>query len=438
MIRRILRLVFDSVAGQVIVLLVVSIAAMHGVLTAYFFLSNPRGAFAVSPAETAGEIGATAHLLAAASPDERPRLIELMMKGTLPSIAVCAEPVPKEADEVRFGPLASRLGTAATARKVFGSHPAPGDELIGPLYLTLTDGACYRLDLPEAEAPRFFGPGTTMLGFLLITTVVLVSWAMVVIIGPLRRFEAAVERLRDMRSGVSVPEIGPRELRSAISAFNRMRARIGKLMAEKTTMLAAVSHDLRTPITRLRLRAEFIEDETIREPMLADLDHMAALTQVALVHLSGTDSPEPFVQTDLPSLLQTIADQFADLGHAVSYEGPSRLAARVRHRDILRAVTNLVENAVRYGDKVVVSLKTLPGHRLTISVADNGPGIPAAEREHLLEPFVRGDSARSTLPNSGFGLGLTIARDVAEAHGGSIVLADNTPRGLLATLDIEG
>ncbi|WP_370675369.1 ATP-binding protein [Pleomorphomonas sp. PLEO] len=436
MIGRVLRLVFDSVAGQVIVLLVLSIAAMHGVLTAYFFLSNPRSTFAASPGEITGEIGAAAHMLAAATPAERPRLLELL-KETLPSITACAAPVPENADEIRFGPLASRLGNAATARKVFDGRPAPGDEFIGPLFLMLADGACYQLDLSDGEAPRFFGPGTIVLGFLLVTTVVLVSWSMVLIIKPLRRFEVAVERLRDMRSEVSVPEIGPRELRSAISAFNRMRARIGKLMAEKTAMLAAVSHDLRTPITRLRLRAEFIEDETIREPMLADLDHMAALAQVALVHLSGTDSTEPFDQTDLPSLLQTIADQFADLGYTVSYEGPNRLAARVRHRDILRAVTNLVENAVRYGDKVVVSLKKLPGRRLAIAVADNGPGIPAAEREHLIEPFVRGDSARSSLPNSGFGLGLTIARDVAEAHGGGIVLSDNPPRGLLATLEIE-
>ncbi|WP_051228493.1 ATP-binding protein [Pleomorphomonas oryzae] len=437
MIGRILRLVFGSVAGQVIVLLVLSIASMHGLLTAYFFLSNPRTIFAASPGEITGEIGATAHMLAAASPAERPRLVELL-KGTFPSIAACSGPVPANAEEIRFGPLASRLGNAASARKVFDGQPAPGDELVGPLFLVLSDGSCYWLNLANTHGPRFFGPSTIVLGFLLLTTVVLVIWAMLVIIRPLRRFEAAVERLRDMRSEVLVPESGPRELRSTISAFNRMRARIGKLMAEKTAMLAAVSHDLRTPITRLRLRAEFIEDETIREPMLADLDHMAALAQVALVHLSGTDSPEPFDKTDLPSLLQTIADQFADLGHAVTYEGPSRLAARVRHRDILRAVSNLVENAVRYGDKVVVSLNKLSDRRLAISVADNGPGIPPADREHLLEPFVRGDSARSSLPNSGFGLGLTIARDVAEAHGGSIILADNPPHGLLATLEIDG
>lgn len=437
MIGRVLRLVFGSVAGQVIVLLVLSIASMHGLLTAYFFLSNPHTIFAASPGETTGEIGAAAHMLAAASPAERPRLVELL-KGTFPSIAACSGSVPANAEEIRFGPLASRLGNAASARKVFDGQPAPGDELVGPLFLVLSDGSCYWLNLPNTHGPRFFGPSTIVLGFLLLTTVVLVIWAMLVIIRPLRRFEAAVERLRDMRSEVLVPESGPRELRSTISAFNRMRARIGKLMAEKTAMLAAVSHDLRTPITRLRLRAEFIEDETIREPMLADLDHMAALAQVALVHLSGTDSPEPFDKTDLPSLLQTIADQFADLGHAVTYEGPSRLAARVRHRDILRAVSNLVENAVRYGDKVVVSLNKLSDRRLAICVADNGPGIPPADREHLLEPFVRGDSARSSLPNSGFGLGLTIARDVAEAHGGSIILADNPPHGLLATLEIDG
>lgn len=437
MIGRALRLVFDSVAGQVIVLLVLSIAAMHGVLTAYFFLSGPRGAFSASPAETTGEIGAAAYMLAAARPDERPRLIALL-QDVLPSIVVCNGPVPAEAQKVEHGPLASRLGEVAVAYKVFGSWPAPGDEMVGPLYLVLADNTCYLLDLPKAEAPHFFGPGTTMLGFLLITTVVLVSWATAAIIGPLRRFEVAVERLRDMRSEVAVPEIGPRELRSAISSFNRMRSRIGKLMAEKTAMLAAVSHDLRTPITRLRLRAEFIDDESIREPMLADLDHMAALAQVALSHLSGTDSREPFDATDLPSLLQTIADQFADLGHAVTYEGPSRLTADVRARDIQRAVTNLVENAVRYGDRVVISVERRPGGMQAISVVDDGPGIPAAERSRMLEPFVRGDSARSALPNSGFGLGLTIARDVAEAHGGGIELADNSPHGLRVTLEISG
>ncbi len=436
MIGKTLRLIFGSVAGQVIVLLVLSIAAMHGLLTAYFFLANPRSVFSASPGEITGEIGSAVHLLADASPGERPRLVELL-QGTLPSLQKCSVPVPEGAVTIDFGPLASILGNAAKARKISDTNEGPGRELFGPLFLELSDGSCYSLNLPVGKAPRFFSPNAIFLAFLMITTIVLVSWAMLVIIRPLRHFEAEVERLRDMRSDVLVPEIGPRELRSAISAFNRMRARIGKLMAEKTTMLAAVSHDLRTPITRLRLRAEFIEDETIREPMLADLDHMAALAQVALVHLSGTDSPEPFDQTDLPSLLQTIADQFADLGHAVSYEGPNRLTARVRHRDILRAVTNLVENAVRYGDKVLVSLEKRPSRQLAIVVADNGPGIPASEREHLLEPFVRGDSARSSLPNSGFGLGLTIARDVAEAHGGRIVLGDNPPHGLLAILEID-
>lgn len=436
MIGKTLRLVFGSVAGQVIVLLILSITALHGLLTAYFFLSNPRSVFSASPGEITGEIGSAVHLLVAATPDERPRLVELL-QGTLPSLQKCTAPPPEDAASIDFGPLASILGNAAKASKISDTNEGPGKELFGPLFLELSDGSCYWLNLPTGKAPRFFSPNAIFLAFLMITTIVLVSWAMLVIIRPLRHFEAAVERLRDMRSDVSVPEIGPRELRSAISAFNRMRARIGKLMAEKTTMLAAVSHDLRTPITRLRLRAEFIEDETIREPMLADLDHIAALAQVALVHLSGTDSPEPFDQTDLPSLLQTIADQFADLGHAVTYEGPNRLAARVRHRDILRAVTNLVENAVRYGDKVVVSLEKLPNQQLAIVVADNGPGIPASEREHLLEPFVRGDSARSSLPNSGFGLGLTIARDVAEAHGGRITLGDNQPHGLLAILEIQ-
>ena len=436
MIGRVLRLVFDSVAGQVIVLLVLSIAAMHAMLTSYFFLANPRSPFAPSPAETVGEIGTAAHVLSAAPPADRPRLVELL-RNTMPTLAACDEPLPAAAQRISNGPLPARIGSAGAALKVYETEsPEPWSELNGRLYLQLADRSCYRLDLKESKWPGFVGPGSTTLMFLVVVTVVLVSWAIIVITGPLRRFEAAVERLRDVRYDEPVPEDGPREIRSAISAFNRMRARIGKLMAEKTTMLAAVSHDLRTPITRLRLRAEFIEDASIRDPMLADLDHMAALAQVALTHLSGTDSREPFGSTDLPSLLQTIADQFADLGHAVTYEGPHRLAANIRANDMQRAVTNLVENAVRYGKTVFVSLEKRSGTTLAITVSDDGPGIPEADRQHLLEPFVRGDSARSALPNSGFGLGLTIARDVAEAHGGGIILSDNSPHGLRATLEI--
>lgn len=436
MIGRALRLVFDSVAGQVIVLLVLSIAAMHTALTSYFFLTSPRTFEAASPAETVGELAVVVDMLAAVTDAERPRLVTLM-QATLPTLTTCVT-VPADAGPVRRGPLSDRLASSAEALKVTDGDPEPWSELSGRLYLRLADGACYQVDLPEIGNPGFLGPGLITITFLVVAIVVLVSWAIIVITGPLRRFETAVERLRDVGSDAAVAEDGPRELRSAISAFNRMRARIGKLMAEKTAMLAAVSHDLRTPITRLRLRAEFIDDETVREPMLADLDHMAALTEVALTHLSGSDSREPFSPTDLPSLLQTVADQFADLGHVVTYDGPARLTASVRHRDILRAVTNLVDNAVRHGKTVTVSLGRRPGGLLAISVTDDGPGIPAEDRERLLEPFVRGDSARGALPNSGFGLGLTIARDIAEAHGGAIHLGDNAPHGLVATLEIVG
>lgn len=438
MIGRALRLVFDSVAGQVIVLLVLSIASMHVALTTYFFLSNPRLPAFTSPAETVGEIATAAHILAATPPAGRAPLIDSIHQ-VLPTLAACTAPIPADARRLERGPLPGKLGEAGAAFKVETPTRGgePWSEFAGRLYLRLADGSCYTLDLEESPSPGFFGPTSFTLLFLLVATVVLVSWAIIVITGPLRRFEAAVEQLRDMHSDEAVKEDGPRELRSAISAFNRMRARIGKLMSEKTTMLAAVSHDLRTPITRLRLRVEFIEDASIREPMLADLDHMAALAQVALTHLSGTDSREPFDPIDLPSLLQTIADQFADLGHNVSYDGPHRLTANIRARDIQRAVTNLVENAVRYGSVVTISMEKTSATRLSIIVSDDGPGIPADQRAHLLEPFVRGDSARTALPNSGFGLGLTIARDVAEAHGGGIELADNSPKGLRAILDIR-
>jgi signal transduction histidine kinase len=280
------------------------------------------------------------------------------------------------------------------------------------------------------------GPGVFTLIFLAIATTLMVGWTTFVITRPLRRFAAAVENFRDMRNDDVIVEDGPAEIRAAIAAFNRMRTRIGKLMADRTAMLAAVSHDLRTPITRLRLRAEFIEDAGQRGPFLADLDHMADLTQAALRHLSTAESRDPYEATDLPSLMQTIADQYGDMGHDVAYAGPERFTARVRLRDMQRAITNLVDNAIRFGQHVALSLETVSGTRLDIVVADDGPGIPPEERRRLIEPFQRGNSARTSESGAGFGLGLAIARDIAEAHGGELRLEDNTPQGLRAVISI--
>ncbi len=278
------------------------------------------------------------------------------------------------------------------------------------------------------------GPLLATILFLTISLGVLGIWATRALIAPLQTFVAAAQRFSADGAGTIPEDAGPAEIRALAHALNAMQTRISGLVAERTRMLAAVSHDLRTPITRLRLRAEFLPDEDERRRMLADLDHMEVLVQGALMHLSEGRSRAESIAADLPSLLQSVADQFYDLGKEVTYRGPERLVAMVRPHDIQRAVTNLVENAVNYGDQPSISVGRLPGGELEIRVEDNGPGIAEDRIAAMLEPFTRGDQARGMNASEGFGLGLSIARSIAEAHGGRLVLGNRTPHGLVASI----
>lgn len=229
---------------------------------------------------------------------------------------------------------------------------------------------------------------------------------------------------------------GPDEVRVASRALNRMQARIRGMIVDRTRMLAAVSHDLRTPITRMRLRAEFIDDEDTRRQMLRDLDQMGAMVHAALSYLRDGQDTQSRSLVDLASLLQTVCHDFADTGEKVTYEGPDHLLASLRADEIRRAVGNLVENALKYGGAcAIVRLRPASRNEVDIEVVDRGPGIPNELKAAMLEPFARGDAARTMGDRSaGFGLGLAIARSAAEAHGGSLLLQDGEPSGLVAVL----
>jgi signal transduction histidine kinase len=189
---------------------------------------------------------------------------------------------------------------------------------------------------------------------------------------------------------------------------------------------------LRTPITRLRLRSEYIENETQRAETLYDLDQMQAMLESVLSFLSSGSAAKPTL-VDVAALLHTISEQFSDCGHVVRYAGPIRAPCTIRPSEIGRAVTNLVENAVRFGTEVDIRL-TASADQATIEVSDNGPGIPKHRQADMLKPFVRGEEARTMNEKSGFGLGLSIAQAVVHGHGGELSLHDNAPQGLLVRI----
>ncbi|MEK9662234.1 MAG: ATP-binding protein, partial [Alphaproteobacteria bacterium] len=220
-------------------------------------------------------------------------------------------------------------------------------------------------------------------------------------------------------------------------AFNAMQERLSRFIGDRTRLLAAISHDLRTPITSLRLRAEFIDDEETRAKVLETLDEMARMAEATLAFARDDAAAEETRPVDLAALLQSLADDLADLGHDVTCAEAPALAYRCRPVALKRALRNLIENAVRYGDRARISLAATPeGPR--IAIEDDGPGIDPAALERVFEPFVRLEESRSR-ETGGVGLGLAIARSIVRAHGGELSLVNRSDAagkvaGLTATV----
>ncbi|MEH6791911.1 sensor histidine kinase [Parasphingorhabdus sp.] len=238
----------------------------------------------------------------------------------------------------------------------------------------------------------------------------------------------------DFRPGETpaLPEQGPPDTRDLIRAFNAMGARVSTMISEKDVMLGAIGHDLRTPLAALRVRVENVEDATERERMIAgieDIDHMLD-DILSLARLGRSqDQAEP---VDIRSLIETVVDEFTDLGHIVRYQRGDKQRALVRETLVRRALRNLVGNATLYGKAADISVEN-SGDRLMIHIDDSGPGIPEATIESMFEPFLRGEASRNRA-TGGSGLGLTLARAIARDHGGDIILKNRAGGGLRATL----
>ena len=236
--------------------------------------------------------------------------------------------------------------------------------------------------------------------------------------------------------GEALSAEGPREISQVAEALNDMRRRVRSLVNERTQMLLAISHDLRTPLTRLRLRSERVADPKLRDNMLRDIAAINEMLGETLAYLREGGTLEPAQLIELPSLLQTICAQFTDIGHTVSYSGPDRLAFACRVNAVTRAIANLVDNGTKHGGVVTVALESVQDGKVRIEVSDDGPGIAADLREKVFEPFFKGDSARNAAGRGGFGLGLSIAREIIRRHGGDIQLVDRLPNGLIVRLTL--
>ncbi len=249
---------------------------------------------------------------------------------------------------------------------------------------------------------------------------------------PLQQLAQAADTLGQNLDTPPLSETGSTEMRTAAQAFNRMRDKIRRLIDERSRALAAVSHDLRTPLTRLRLRSELIEDERLRNQMTADLDAMAQMIDATLDYLRGLRESEPVRPIDIDALLDSMAEDSAALGREISVEGKAMAAYPGRLSALRRAIQNLIDNACKYGRTPRIRIEDTPP-ALQLIVEDDGPGIPPEALVRVTEPYYRPDAARAS-GSGGVGLGLSIVKDVALLHGGELRLANRPQGGLEATL----
>ncbi len=251
---------------------------------------------------------------------------------------------------------------------------------------------------------------------------------------PLKQLAQAADTLGRDLDAPALAEEGPTETRRAAQAFNRMQARIKRLVNERSRALAAVSHDLRTPLTRLRLRAELVDDETLRDQMAADLDAMAAMIDATLDYLRGLQASEAVRPIDINALLASMSEDALVLGRRISIQGQALAPYTGRLSALRRALQNLIDNAIKYGTCAHLRVDDDAGE-LRIMVEDEGPGIEPHELARVTEPYYRPDASRSSA-TGGVGLGLSIAKDIALLHGGDLVLTNRAQGGLCATLKL--
>jgi signal transduction histidine kinase len=411
----------------------------------------------------AERIASVIRLLDALPAEARPaaqRAMERQHVHILPAVsdAPSGEPVPALADSlasVLGGDRAAELWRLREEPCRFvqaGSQSAPVPQLgsvdcrvvVYRARLPLADGTQVVLEVPlrslRPEPPFLLRPHA-----LLIFVVLIVASAMLAVrvaTRPLRELVTAADALGRNIEGPPLPERGPRELRVAAKAFNAMQTRIRSQIEERTHMLAAITHDLKTPLTRMKLRLEQLSDLELKGRLGLDVGAMQSLIDEGLNMARSLDDRTPFVELDLNSLVASVCADAVEAGMDIAWDGDdsARRLIRVRGRadDLRRVFSNLIDNAVKYGRRAQVDLtQEESGHGAwaRVSVRDWGPGIPAAQMQDVLKPYYRIEESRSR-ETGGTGLGLAIAANIVRAHGGALILRNRPGGGLEAAVTV--
>ncbi|PNG44628.1 two-component sensor histidine kinase [Pseudomonas asplenii] len=299
----------------------------------------------------------------------------------------------------------------------------------------LVDGSWLSFIPPERSWGLEFGVRIAIVIALGLIATLLVAWvATRQLANPLQRFTRAARRFGTDLRAPPIKLEGPDEIRQAIIAFNTMQAQIQHFIAERTHMLASISHDLRAPLTRMRLRSEFMEDLDHQGKLIRDVEEMQSMINAALAFFREDTHREQTTAFDLSELLQTIVDDYRDQQINVDFDGPAHLVYEGRPLGIKRVIVNLLENALKYAQRPVISLRR-DEYSICIEVSDEGPGIPEAALEQVFDPFFRLEASRNR-DTGGVGLGLSAARAIVREQGGELTLSNRSGHGLLARVEL--
>ncbi|MGA9866714.1 MAG: ATP-binding protein [Acetobacteraceae bacterium] len=426
-----------SLAGRTLLLLLVTALAVYvGGILAYRLIAT-NGAETARLAQVAGRLETTLDELSALPARERGAAARALSSASFRAVWSAASLVDDAtADDAELLDLRRRLTAfvpALAGREVdlrWDDHATGGSRTVLLGAVRLTDGSfvVFSAAMIPTAVPLVHG---MLLAVSLVFASILAA-AIALLHGinaPLRRLADAADRYAHDQP-MMLPELGPREVVQAEQAFNTMQRRIHRLIEDRTQALAAVSHDLRTPIARLRLRCGLLADKDIQSDIERDLTEMEAMVESTLAYLRGEDDVETPRLTDLASLLTTLVDDAVDAGHSATLLGPRHCVLMLRAVSVKRAFANLIDNAVTYGGcaRVAVS-EQLSSLRVTID--DDGPGIAVADMEHVFEPFRRLDASRNR-GTGGVGLGLTIACQAFARESGSLTLSNRPEGGLRA------
>ena len=430
------RLVPRSLRGQLMAIVLVAMLVVIVIGSVFEKITNSD--YVPDMEIVAERAGVVAGMLRHAAPEMRGAILAAANKAGLDFQVFDRQQI----DDASSPQQRTTLGRIINA--LFPPDRAPP---LGGRWLTIDDQPALVFDLDANTAAALFGAPDTVLtsqfvspaSYYLLALVVLFVlfslFAVWAVTDPLKRISAAVASTEVDNGGELFVERGSIEIVGLARALNTMRARIRAMIDNRTRMLRSVSHDLRTPLTRLRLRAERLDDSILRTAMLSDIGHIERLIDETLTYLRNDVSTEELQRADIASVLQTVCAEFSDVGFSVSYTGPDRLPGLCKPNALARAIANLCDNGVKFAPNVEVVL-TATDEAAFIEVSDNGPGIPETVRARVFEPFYKVDASRGSNARRGFGLGLSIVADIVHGHGGRIELDDNRPTGLVVKVDL--